>query len=282
MAVCFSTILPGILNAQDILSKKEIRIQNANYFLKGKPWTIELPLWIPGFAGDFAYGEIEIEGEDGFDPTHPIEPPDGILGGIFSRLFTDNWYLKFFYLTKVAYEQEKFLVQLDIILGSVGESVKFNYNDNEIVKASFSTINFRLFGGYKIVNTFSANQKFQYELVGYAGVRTYFQKVTSDLGGGLVNLDINPIRYEPVFGIQNQLTLKRWLFIIQGDYGGYFSEHKNSFQLSTNAFYRSGKLISLKFGWNHLFMDHSGDFLRQDYHINVMLSGPTAGVIFHF
>ncbi len=80
------------MDAQDTLSRKEIRVQQANYLLKDRPWTIEVPLWIPGYAGSFAYGEISIEGEDGYDPVNPIEPPGGI-GGILSRLFTDDWYL---------------------------------------------------------------------------------------------------------------------------------------------------------------------------------------------
>lgn len=160
-------------------------MQKANFFLADRPWTFEIPLWIPGFAGDFAYGDIVIEGEDGVDPEHPIEPPPGgAIGEIISRLFRSNWYLKFFYLTKFAYEGDQFLVQLDALTGSVGESVKFNYTGNEIVKASFRTTNLRLIGGYKLVNTYSKDRKFLYELFGYVGLRAHFQKVSSDLGGG--------------------------------------------------------------------------------------------------
>lgn len=42
---------PGLLGAQDTLSKKEIRKLEANYLVQDKPWTIEIPLWIPGYAG---------------------------------------------------------------------------------------------------------------------------------------------------------------------------------------------------------------------------------------
>jgi hypothetical protein len=281
--VCFTLTTSGVVKAQDTLSKKEIRLQGANYFLPGRPWTFEVPLWIPGFAGEFAHGDVEIEGEDGVDPEHPIEPPGGgAIGKIISRLFSDNWYLKFFYLTKVAYERDQFLVQLDAVTGAVGESVKFNYTGNEFVKASFRTTNLRLIGGYKIVNTFSKDRKVQYELVGYLGLRAHFQSVSSDLGGGAINLDLRPVRMEPVFGFQNQLTLKRWFFVVQGDYGGYFSEAKNSFQLTSYVYFRTGKLSSLKFGWNHLHLDHSGIFLREEYLIDATFSGPSAGVVFHF
>ena len=62
---------PGIIGAQDTLTKREIRIQEANFLLAVRPWSIEIPLWIPGFAGDFAYGDISIEGEDGVNPEFP-------------------------------------------------------------------------------------------------------------------------------------------------------------------------------------------------------------------
>jgi len=38
---------------------------------KDRKWSLELPLWVPGFAGEFAYGDVSIEGEDGSDPGTP-------------------------------------------------------------------------------------------------------------------------------------------------------------------------------------------------------------------
>ncbi|MCK5699548.1 MAG: hypothetical protein KAI29_00280 [Cyclobacteriaceae bacterium] len=274
---------PGIIGAQDTLTKKEIRIQEANYLLSDRPWTIEIPLWIPGFAGSFAYGDISIEGEDGVNPQLPIEPPPGgIIGEILSRVFTDEWYLKFFFLTKIAYEKNQFLAQFDAISGSVGESVKFKYNNQLIVQANYRSTNMRLFGGYKIVNANSINKRFQYELFAYGGARIHFQKIYSDLDGVINKLDINPTWVEPIIGLHNQLTWKRWYVVIQGDYGGYFVESKQSVQLTGLVYFRTGKLTSVRFGWNHLVLHHSGNFLKEDYRINATFSGPSAGVVFHF
>jgi hypothetical protein len=282
IVICFSIIAPGIVRAQDTLTKKEIRLQEANYLLPGRPWTIEVPLWIPGFAGSFAYGDISIEGEDGVDISNPIEPPGGVIGEILSRLFTDEWYLKFFFLTRVAYEKNQFIAQFDALSGSVGESVKFNYNDQQIVQANYRTTNFRFYGGYKFVNTHSKNEKFQYELFAYVGARTHFQKIYSDLDGVINKLDINPTWVEPIIGLQNQLTWKRWFVVIQGDYGGYFVESKHSFQASGFVYFRTGKLISVKIGWNHLDLNHNGNFLKQDYSINATFSGPFVVMVFQF
>lgn len=281
--ICIAFIEPGSINAQDSFSKKELRIQKADFLLQDRLWTLELPLWIPGFAGYFSYGDIDIEGEDGLDPANPIEPPPGgSIGKIFSRLFTTDWKLNFFYLTKIAYERNQFIVLFDAITGAVGETTKFNYNDNQIINANFRTTNCRLIGGYKIINTQSEGENFQYELFGYTGIRTHFHKVYSDLNSIITKLDINPIRIEPVLGVQNQFTWKRWFAVVQGDYGGYFVKEKYSMQFSAFVYYRTGKATSLKLGWNHLYLDHSGSFLRQDYGINTTFSGPCAGLALHF
>ena len=120
-------MIPGILGAQEDFSRKQVRKEAANYFYPEKPWTVEIPLWIPGYAGSFAFGDISLEGEDGVDPINPIEPPDGILGNIkiFKRLFKDEWYLRFFFLSKISWEKNNFLTQVDALYGSVGENVKY-------------------------------------------------------------------------------------------------------------------------------------------------------------
>ncbi len=282
MLLCSIILLvPGNMDAQDTLSRKEIRAQQANYLLKDRPWTIEVPLWIPGYAGSFAYGEIRIEGEDGYDPVNPIEPPGGI-GGILSRLFTDDWYLKFFFIGRVVYENNRFMAQADGLIGSVGESVKFNYNNREIVQAHFRSSNIRLFGGYKFIDTPSKSKNFRYELFGYLGVRLHFNKVYAEQANSTTLLDITPSWAEPIIGLQNQFTWKRWFIILQGDFGGYFVSSKQSSQVSGNVYYKCGKLTSVKLGWNHLALSHKGTFLKEDYQIVATFSGPSAGVVFNF
>lgn len=274
--------VPGFLGAQDTLTRKEIRKQESNFLLQSRPWTLEIPLWIPGYAGEFAFGDVNIEGEDGQDPTHPIEPPGGVIGEIFSRLFSDEWYLKFFFLSRASYENNRFLASIDAMTGSVGESVKFNYNDSEIIQAHYRTTSLRMFGGYKFINALSENENFRYELFGYLGVRLYFNKIYAELSESTTILDINPSWGEPITGLQNQFTWKRWFVIIQGDYGGYFVSSKYSAQVTGNVYYKCGKMTSVKLGWNHIVLNHKGAFLKEDYHIKATFAGPSAGVAFQF
>lgn len=279
----FFFLLVIIAFPQDSITKKEIRKQQKNFLLTNRSWTAEIPLWIPGFRGSFAYGDIEIEGEDGVDPEQPIEPPPSWdPGGILSRLFTTDWYFKFFFITRIVYEKNKLMFQFDGLTGSVGSSVKFNYNHKEIVQVNFRSSNVRLFGGYKIIQADSKNKKFRYELFGYGGVRMHLEEIYSDLNGTINKLDIHPFWFEPIIGVQNQFTFKRWFLVLQADYGGIFIDDRFSVQFTSFVYYRTGKITSLKFGWNHLQLNHSGTFLKEDYNIKTTFSGPTIGIAFHF
>lgn len=283
LLILFSFLLSNIFFAQDTLSKKQLRKQKASFLIPNKTWTIEVPVWIPGFSGSFAQGDVEIEGEDGVNPEHPIEPPPGgEFGKIISRLFQKNWYLKFFFIGKLVYEKDKFLIQMDALSGSVGNSVKFIENNNEIVHANFTTTNIRLFGGYKLFETLTKNGKFKFELFGYFGTRVHFHSVSSDLIGTTNKLSFTPYWWEPIVGIQSQFTLKRWFFVVQGDYGGVFIKDKYSEQLSFFTLYRTGKMLSVKLGWNHLQLNHSGTFSNEEYKVKAILSGPCVGLAFHF
>lgn len=275
--------IPGTLCAQDTKAGKELKKQQSSYLLEERTWTVEIPLWIPGYAGSFAYGSVSLEGEDGVDPAHPIEPPPGgILGKILSRLFTDEWYLRFFFLYKASWEKNNFLLQSDALIGSVGETIKFNYNNKTVVQANFRTTNLRFLGGYRVVDAWSGNRKFHYELYPYLGARIHGQKIYSDLDGLINKLDINPVWVEPILGLQNQFSWKRWFVVLQGDYGGYFVSSKSSYQFLTYVYYRCGRVCSAKLGWMHLDVKHSGRFLDDKYSINATFSGPTAGIAFHF
>lgn len=164
----------------------------------------------------------------------------------------------------------------------MGGSVKFNYNHREIAKARFTSINFRIFAEYKLAEFISQNQKFKYELFAYGGARFYLQSLYSNLNGTQKSLRVKPIWGDPIVGFQNQLTLKRWLFVLQADFGSLFIEGMQSSQLSAFAYFRAGRIISVKAGWNHFDIKQAGIIDRKDYSANVTLSGPSIGIAFHF
>ena len=277
--VSFSCTLTG----QDTLIRKELRKQQKSYLIPGKNWTLELPLWIPGYTGSLSYGDIRLEGEDGDDIQNPIEPlPPPGFGDIFKRIFTTDWYLKFFFLTRVSYQKKWFLGQLDGLTGAVGESTEFNYNQKEVVQVNFRTINMRMFGGVKLIEANGRKGHFRYDLFAYIGLRAHFHRINSDLNGVVNRLNINPSWIEPIVGLYNSFAWRRWLITLQGDYGGYFVDGKRSFQINGTVFFRSGRITSLKAGWNHLSISQEGQFLREEYRLRAIFSGPTVGLAFHF
>jgi hypothetical protein len=272
---------------QDTLTRKQINRAKKSYLLPGRYFSVEIPLWLPGFAGTFSYGNVNLEGEDGQDPGDPGQPPPpgggigGGIGGIFNRLFTKEWNLRFFYIGKLSFEKNRVLTELDAFGGEVGASLNFRYNNNEIVQANFRTINTRLILGFRALAVSSKEDHFRYWLFPYIGVRAHFNWLTSDLNNVINRLDINPIFFVPVVGIQNQFIWKRWRILLQGDVGGISFPDNYTIHISNFYYYRSGRFISLKFGWNHIFMNHNGTFRNEEYKIRVTLSGPAFGLAFH-
>ena len=110
----------------------------------------------------------------------------------------------------------------------------------------------------------------------------HLEEIYSDLNEAINKLDMHPFWVEPIIGFQNQFTFNRWFMVLQADYGGVFVNSKYSFQISSFAYYRTGKVVSLKFGWNHLQLYQKGTFLKQEYRIRTTLSGPSVGIVFHF
>ncbi len=142
-------------------------------------------------------------------------------------------------------------------------------------------INARLIAGYKIVNADGKRKKFKYGLVAFVGVRATYSKIYSELTGVSNKLEINPATYLPIIGLQNQFIWRRWKIILQGDFGALRNPDRYSIHISNFVYYRAGRLISLKFGWNHLILNTRGTFLKEEYKIKVTLSGPATGLVFH-
>lgn len=273
--------------SQDKIEKQK---PEKSFLREDRVWTFEIPIWIPGFRGEFAYGDVSLEGEDGQNPgipEHPIEsPPSGKPpwgeGNIITRLFTSSSYLKFFFMSRIAFEKNNLLIQADGFSGSVGSNLNYRFNEKTVVKADLSMYLFRVFGGYKLINKTINPEKLRYELYVYAGARIHFINLESDPGRIIEPLDISPMWTEPLIGIQNQLTMKNWMFIFTIDYGGYLMKEKGSFMINLLSYYKLSNFVSLKAGWTDWDIKHKEDYKGENLKIDVHLSGPSIGVGFHF
>jgi len=279
MLVCISI---SIVSAQDTIPPNKKKVKPEKSFLRhDRPWSIEIPLWIPGFRGNFAYGEIDLEGEDGTEPGDPEDPPGE--GNIWSRLFTSTSYLKFFFVARATYMKGRFVAQFDTFGGGVGNSVTFNFNQKEWVSASLTVVLSRLFAGYSFYRVESKSKKLQFNIYGYAGIRLHFITLTSNLGNYIERLDVSPVITEPILGIRLQMALKNWLFILQSDIGGFYINAANLTSMSQLiANYRLSNLLSLKLGWMDWDINHNSVYLGDELKVKIHLSGPSAGLVFHF
>ena len=283
--VCILSILCVILTqaigAQNSISETTKK-KKQSYLNDSGHWTIEIPVWIPGFRGEFAYGDVELEGEDGTDPVpeNPIEKPG--FGDVFKRLFKTSGSLNYFFVSSVTYTNKKFYSEIDLFSGTVGESLKFRYNNEGLVGAKVHSDLFRLSAGYELYRRSIFSEKASYVLYGYSGIRFHNFKVKSDLNNMDRPLIIDPLWIEPILGFRNEINLKYWQFEFQADMGSFGISDKFSYMFNFHAFYRISNLISFKGGWNSWYSNYKDRLRGESLKLKVHLAGPVAAVVFNF
>lgn len=265
-------------NNKDKVSKKKEK----SYLTDNRKWTIELPLWVPGYRGDFVYGEVEIEGEDGTlpSPEHPIAKPG--FGDVFKRLFKTRFDLNYFFVTAISYENKRFYGELDMFTGTLGSSLIFRSNNHKLVSASIHADLLRLHAGYNIFEKPLLAERAKYELCGYGGIRLHHFYVKTKINDVGVSMDIEPVWIEPVLGLRNELYFKNWKFIVQGDMGSFWIDGKYSYFLNLHSYYRMSNLLSVKVGWNSWYIYYKDRFKNENLRLKTHLAGPVAAIVFNF
>lgn len=267
--------------AQDSNTDTKIKSKKS-YLTDTGHWTIEIPIWVPGFRGEFAFGDVKIEGEDGTDPLpeHPIEPPE--FGDVFKRLFKSNFSLNYFFLSSVSYTNKRFYSELDMFSGAVGEELVFRYNNQSLVSAKAHSDLLRLSAGYQLYRHSLFSDKARYLLYGYGGMRLHNFKVESNLDNTGISLKIDPLWIEPILGLRNEINFDYWQLIIQADMGSFGVNDNFSYQLNFYAYYRISNLLSIKAGWNSWLSKYQDRFKNDDLELKVHLAGPVTALVFNF
>ncbi|WP_320280581.1 hypothetical protein [Draconibacterium sp. IB214405] len=275
------TLLNGQLYAQGSNETEKSKTK-VGFLEEERKWSVELPIWIPGFRGEFAYGEAGIEGEDGTTPIpdHPIDNPG--FGDVFKRLFRTRFDLNYFLVLGVSYDDERLYGEMDAFTGTLGSSIIFRTINYKLVRASVHAdlVHIRL--GYNLYERTIQSNKGKYQLYGIAGTRLhnfYIKAGNSDIQEYLA---ISPLWIEPILGGRNEILYKNWKFILQGDIGSFWINDKFSYQFNLHAYYRASNLVSLKIGWNSWYINYRDIFRKEDLLIKTHLAGPIASVSFHF
>ena len=152
--------------------------------------------------------------------------------------------------------KDKFWAQLDGFEGTVGSSLNFKFNNREVVRATYRTGLLRFLVGYSLYERENRSHSRRFALYGYGGMRLHYLDIFSDLNRVDNSLDLGSFWGEPVFGIQNRLIFKNWLFILQGDVGGFYSGRNYSYMIQFLSCYRISNLLSLKMGWSDWDINH--------------------------
>lgn len=267
--------------AQD--STQVVKKQKKLGFLDdNRNWEIELPIWIPGFRGEFGYGEVGIEGEDGTipEPEHPIEKPG--FGDIWKRLFKNRFNLNYFFLAGVSFDNERVFGEIDAFTGSIGSSLVFRTLDYKLVSGSAHADLIRANFGYNVFERSIFKQKGRYQLYPIVGARVHNFYVKAGNNDIETYIRISPTWIEPVAGVRNEFTFKNWEYMVQGDIGSFWIDDKISFHLNMHANFRASNLISIKLGWNSWYTYYQDTLRGEDLRLKVHLAGPVTSISFNF
>jgi hypothetical protein len=182
----------------------------------------------------------------------------------------------------VSYNRDKFWAQLDGYQGTVGSSVYFKFNDREVVRLTYRAAFLRFLAGYFLYERENEARTWRYNLYGYTGARLHYADLFSDLNRATDRLDLSIYWGEPILGLQNRLTLKKWQFVLQVDIGSFYRGQNYSLMIQFTGYYRISNLLSLKFGWADWDVNYKREVQGETLILNVHLSGPTIGLSFHF
>ncbi|MEN8248722.1 MAG: hypothetical protein ABFS32_07300 [Bacteroidota bacterium] len=257
-------------------------IETENTFLaNNERWTLEIPLWVPGFRGNLAYGNITLDGESGNLPDFPGQLPDED-GNIFTRFFNGGKSLRFFFVGRAAYESDKILIQADAIGGSVGANLKFNYNDISLVDATINAGFARTYFGYELYEVWSEKGEARFRIHGYAGARLTYFSFYSELFNTIKTLDIQNTWLTALVGVHLQLDTRKWQFTLTSDLGGFRFNDRINYSNQLTVYYRVSDLVSIRAGWYDIDVKHRSTLNGQTFKWQTRLSGPSLGVGFHF
>lgn len=262
------TILILIQTTRDISaqsSKEEKYYMNNN-----RNWLAEIPIWIPGFRGQLAYGDYNFS-SSGSDEEKEYERLESEFG------------IQFYFVGRIVAKYNNFWVNADAFSGKVNSAFSYTSlignNEKEIVDITVSGTIPRLVAGYSVWQQSNENH-FKIEAIPYLGIRyvnIYLQSEVFDLTN---IIDVRPDWIEPVVGLYMPIDFKRLRIEIQADYGAVNS--KNSWVISNRYRYRVSKLVDLQLGWNLIRLYYKGTFGSEELESTIRLFGPTAGIGFRF
>ncbi len=255
--------------------KKDV---SESYYLNNldRKWMLELPLWVPGFRGQFAFGDISMSSTEESDDER--------------ERFTSELGLEFYFVGRAQYEIEKWMFSADAFSGRINSKIKFDrIIKNEQIDVLDITIHGtipRIYAGYTLYRReFKKKDRPEesrqwLKLIGYIGMRYVDLSMSSVVLDSVYAGSVRPRYVEPIIGLYASWGVKRWFVSLSGDIGAI--DNKASFMINTQVQYRFGRLVHMKLGWNHLGLRHEKEYNGKNLNVDIILTGPALGVGFRF
>jgi hypothetical protein len=178
---------------------------------------IALPLWVPGYSGQFAIGDVTVDGGgDGGD--------DGGGGPVWlGQLFGSEGKLEFFFLGRFRVDVDAWIFVVDFFGGKLRKTVTFRRTEATLVDAAVRPLIARAIVGRRIGRwPLGSSGTSRVTLRGYGGVRHYNVDLSVTLTENGIPLEKTPKWTDPLVGAQATLDVgDHWRFGGWTDIGGF-------------------------------------------------------------
>jgi hypothetical protein len=261
-------ITPAGVNAADTTEHDSIPAPSAT--AEKRPWTIGLPIWVPGYvSGRFTVGGTEIGGESEDD-------------NLFDQLFLPEYGLEFYLVGLVNYRWQQWKFHFDIFGGLLSNSVKFTLTDKTVVDGSIQMIMPHIYAGYNFLHD-SAPLGPIYNWQVYAGSRLYSTNVEMHLPENSGDTDDGHVWLSVLIGTELEVKIVKRVYLqVTSDIGGAPAGSKWAYFGQASLNYQPWDLFSANFGLAVLHLEVAKTDNPNDLAYNLDLLGPVLGVAFHF
>jgi len=257
------------LAALPALAENPARAPGAEVY-DNRHWTLGLPIWIPGYRGEFAVGDITIGGET----------TGG--SGFFERFFDNDLSINYFFMGSASYRWRRWRFYAEVFGGKFTDDVTFKLTSGTVVSASVRPSVPRAKAEYRVSEyNLGAPGQWTVQIWGFAGLRYYDIAVEALVGSSA--LQAKKAWVDPTVGLWIPAYLSRkWGFELEADIGGFDIGSRLSWQVQGLAAYRFSDLISLNLGFTYLDVDYRGTVGNDTFVFKSSVLGPRTTLTFDF
>ena len=265
----YSFLFLALLWGSSLVAQDTIANDNSkNAFLKDldqRNWQIKVPLWVPGFTGNFAYVGIS---------NLPEEDDKNIIGRLNGEIG-----VSFYLIGNIRFTPKNWLFEVDGFHTTLASNLKFENIDRFQFNATIEGTIIRGLAGYNVYETINPDNYFSLKLYPYGGLRYIDLHIYSE---NINVLDVKPSWFEPIVGVEIPINVKRWFFSAKIDVGGFGIDNHWSWHASGNAGYRFSKLFAMGLGWSVLDFNYDQEYNKQYLDLGIRLAGPVLSLQFQF